>query len=71
MQEIGIFLQVLNILFALESIFLTFVIKLIVPNDSQILVDDFRHQNFEIWTFLVEVMVILVKNVCKIIDLNC
>ena len=31
------------------------------PQDSQMLVDDFRHQNFAIWTFLACVMVILVK----------
>ena len=32
-------------------------------------VDDFRHQNFRIWTVLGEVMAILVKDVCK--TLNC
>ena len=44
-----------------SSIFLTFWIELMFPKDGQILVDDFRHQNFGIWTFLVEVMAILVK----------
>ena len=47
--------------FCSSSIFLTFVIELRFPNDSQILVDDFRHQNFGIWTFLGEVMAILVE----------
>ena len=46
--------------FCSSSIFLTFVIELRFPNDSQILVDDFRHQNFEIWTFLGEVMAIFI-----------
>ena len=31
------------------------------PQDSQILVDDFRHQNIAIWTFLAWVMVIFLK----------
>ena len=57
--------------FCSSSIFLTFWIELRFPKDSQILVDDFRHQNFWIWTFLGEVMAILVKNVCKIIELHC
>ena len=71
MQNFGLFLQILTLLFCSSSIFLTFWIELMFPKDGQILVDDFRHQNFGIWTFLVEVMVILVKNVCKIIELHC
>ena len=47
--------------FCSSSIFLTFENELMFPKDGQILVDDFRHQNFGIWTFLVEVMAILVK----------
>ena len=47
--------------FCSSSIFLTFWIELRFPKDSQISVDDFRHQNFWIWTFLGEVMAILVK----------
>ena len=43
------------------SIFLTFWIELMFPKDGQLLVDDFRHLNFGIWTLLVEVMPILVK----------
>ena len=31
---------------------LTFGIELMFPKDGQILVVDFRHQNFGIWTFL-------------------
>ena len=49
-------------------IFLTFWIELMFPKDGQIPVDDLRHQNFWIWTFLDEVMAILVKkwsNFCK------
>ena len=61
MQKIDLFLQVLTLLFALVPYFLTFWIELMFPKDGQILVDDFRHQNFGIWTFLVEVMAILVK----------
>ena len=38
--------------FPSHSILLTFGIELMLPNDGQILVDDFRHQNFGIWTFL-------------------
>ena len=38
--------------FPSRSIFLIFGIKLVFPKDSQILVDDFRHQNFGIWTIL-------------------
>ena len=57
--------------FCSSSIFLTLWIQLMFPKDGQLPVDDFRHQNFGIWTFLVEVMVILVKNVCKIIELHC
>ena len=55
--------------FPSNSIFLTFGIELMFPEDGQILVHDFRHQNFGIWTFLGWVMAILVKNICKIIDL--
>ena len=66
MQKIDLFLQVLTLLFALVVIFLSFWIDLMFQKDGQILVDDFRHQNFGIWTFMVEVMVIFVKNVCKI-----
>ena len=47
--------------FCSSSIFLTFWTELMFPKDSQILVDDFRHQDFGIWTFLGEVMAILVK----------
>ena len=39
--------------------------------DGQILVDDFRQQNFGIWTFFGLVMAILVKNICKITKLLC
>ncbi len=39
--------------FTSQSILLTFVIELMLPNDGQILVDPFKHQNFGIWTFLV------------------
>ena len=39
--------------FPSHSILLTFGIELMLPNDGQILVDDFRHQNFGIWMFLV------------------
>ena len=46
-------------------------LELMVPTDSHILVDDFRHQNFGIWTILGRVMAILVKIMCKIIDLLC
>ena len=35
-----------------NSMLLIFGIELMIPKDSQILVDDFRHQNFVIWTFL-------------------
>ncbi len=38
--------------FLSHSILLTFGIELMLPNDGQILVDDFRHQNFGSWTFL-------------------
>ena len=44
-----------------SSIFLTFWIELMFPKDGLILVDDFRHHNLGIWTFLVEVMAISVK----------
>ena len=33
--------------------------------DGQILVDDFRHKNFEFWLFFGWVMAILVKNISK------
>ena len=39
--------------------------------DGQILVDDFSHQNFGIWTFFCWVMAILVKNIGKITKLLC
>ena len=39
--------------------------------DGQILVDDFRQQNFGIWTFFGWVMAILVKNIGKITKLLC
>ena len=52
-------------------IFLSFWIELMFPTDSQILVDDLRHQNFGIWTILGWVMAIYVKNMCKIIELLC
>ena len=71
MQKIGLILQVLNLFSPLLQFFLTFGIELMVPTDSQILVDDFRHQNFGIWTVLGWVMAILVKIMCKIIDLLC
>ena len=51
--------------FPSSSIFLTFGIELMFPEDSQILVHDFRHQNFGIWTFLGWVMAILVKKFAK------
>ena len=38
--------------FLAYGILLKLRVKLMFPNDSQILVDDFRHQNFGIWTFL-------------------
>ena len=47
--------------FCSSSIFLTFWIELMFPKDGQLPVDDFRHQNFGIWTFLGEVMAILVE----------
>ena len=61
MQKFGLFWQVLNLPFALVQFFLTFWIELMFPKDGQLPVDDFRHQNFGIWTFLVEVTAILVK----------
>ena len=44
-----------------NSILLIFLIEWMFPKGSQILVHDFRHQKFEIWTFLGWVMAILVK----------
>ena len=61
MQKIGLILQVLNLFSPLLQFFLTFGIELMVPTDSQILVDDFRHQNFGIWTILSWIMAIFMK----------
>ena len=47
--------------FLLYFNFKTFGIELMFPTDSQILVDDFRHQNFGIWTILSWVMAIFIK----------
>ena len=47
--------------FCSSSIFFDFLDWINVPKDGQLPVDDFRHQNFGIWTFLVEVMAISVK----------
>ena len=59
--------------FPSSFIFLTLRIELMFPKDSQIFVDDFRHQNFGIWSFLwlTYLMAILVKNICKIVELLC
>ena len=58
MQKIDLFLQVLTLLFALVPYFQLFGM---FPKDGQLPVDEFRHQNFGIWTFLGEVMAILAK----------
>ena len=47
--------------FPSSSIILIFGIGLMYPQDCQILVDDFRHQNFAIWASLVWVMAIFMK----------
>ena len=51
-------LQVLIFFSPLLQFFFTFGIELMFPTDSQILVDDFSHQNFGIWTILSWVMAI-------------
>ena len=57
--------------FPCNSILLIFWIEWMFPRGSQILVHDYRHQNFGIWTFLCWVMAILVKNIGKITKLLC
>ena len=47
--------------FPCNSIFLIFLIEWMFPKDSQILVHDFRHQNFGIWTFLGWVIALFMK----------
>ena len=57
--------------FPSNSILLIFWIEWMFPKCSQILVQDFRHQNFGIWIILGWVMAILVKNIGKITKLLC
>ena len=57
--------------FPSNSILLIFWIERMFPKCSQILVQDFRHQNFGIWIILGWVMAILVKNIGKITKLLC
>ena len=57
--------------FPSNSILLIFGIEWMFPNCSQILVQEFRHQNFGIWIILGWVMAILVKNIGKITKLLC
>ena len=57
--------------FPSNSILLIFWIEWMFPKSSQILVQDFRHQNFGIWIILGWVMAILVKNIGKITKLLC
>ena len=45
----------------LEDLVFNFGIELMVPTDSQLLVDDSRHQNFGIWTILSLIMAIFMK----------
>ena len=57
--------------FPSNSILLIFWIEWMFPKCSQILVQDFRHQNFGIWIILGWVMAIFVKNIGKITKLLC
>ena len=50
-----------ELFFPSYSILLTFEIELLFPKDSQILVDDFVHQNFGNWTILSWFMAIFMK----------
>ena len=52
---------------SVNSLFMTILIKWMFPQDGQMLVDGFRHQNFEIWTIFGWVIAFLVKINSKII----
>ena len=59
-SNLGKFLRKCNFYF-FNAFCLTLRIELMFPKDSQILVDDFRHQNFGIWTILSWIMAIFMK----------